>query len=194
MANPTSGPVFARERLSQQRNPLCVVLVMSVQPCLPAAWVLPGRSAQLCSFCGLALSMCRVRVFVGRRSPPRRPRAGGTRYQRLSGSLLEGTDREDEQPWTFNPVRFSLWVFSWAVPGMGMFLEGYFIFRCALRHRRELVSQERSQGGGNRWSTRSLCVVTYVIAQTIPTPVRSCFRNLFQLVHLTICLLLIQRQ
>ena len=59
------------------------------------------------------------------------PCAGGTKYQRLSGSLLEGTDQEEAKPWTFNPVRFSWWVFSWAIPGVGMFLEGYFIFRCA---------------------------------------------------------------
>ena len=57
--------------------------------------------------------------------------AGGTQYQRLSGSLLEGTDRDEVQPWTFNPIRWFWWILSWAIPGMGMFLEAYFIFRRA---------------------------------------------------------------
>ena len=61
------------------------------------------------------------------------PGAGGTQYQRLSGSLLEGTDRDEVQPWTFNPIRFFWWILSWAIPGMGMFLEAYFIFRRASR-------------------------------------------------------------
>ena len=56
--------------------------------------------------------------------------AGGTQYQRLSGSLLEGTDREYEMPWTFHPVRYFWWLMSWMIPGGGMFLEAYFIFRC----------------------------------------------------------------
>ena len=59
--------------------------------------------------------------------------AGGTQYQRLSGSLLEGTDRDEQQPWTFNPVRYFWWLMSWMIPGGGMFLEAYFIFRCVRR-------------------------------------------------------------
>ena len=58
--------------------------------------------------------------------------AGGTQYQRLSGSLLEGTDRDEVAPWTFNPVRYFWWLLSWMIPGGGMFLEAYFIFRSAI--------------------------------------------------------------
>ena len=59
--------------------------------------------------------------------------AGGTQYQRLSGSLLEGTDRDEQMPWTFNPIRYFWWLASWMIPGGGMFLEAYFIFRCVRR-------------------------------------------------------------
>jgi MFS family permease len=46
----------------------------------------------------------------------------------LSGSLLEGTDRDEVAPWTFNPVRYFWWLLSWMIPGGGMFLEAYYIF------------------------------------------------------------------
>ncbi len=50
----------------------------------------------------------------------------------MSGSLLEGTDRDEVAPWTFNPVRYFWWLLSWMIPGGGMFLEAYYIFRCVL--------------------------------------------------------------
>ena len=81
-----------------------------------------------------SLRFCRVACPHVQRSSadltPPHPTAGGTQYQRLSGSLLEGTDRDEQLPWTFNPLRFFWWILSWAIPGMGMFLEAYFIFRC----------------------------------------------------------------
>ena len=55
--------------------------------------------------------------------------AGGTKYQRLSGSLLVGTDQELLEPWTFRPIPYFWWLMSWMIPGMGMFLEAYYIFR-----------------------------------------------------------------
>ena len=75
------------------------------------------------------LPVCRLDVRVLTSS--RYLSAGGTQYQRLSGSLLEGTDRDEMQPWTFHPIRYFWWLASWMIPGGGMFLEAYFIFRCA---------------------------------------------------------------
>ena len=59
--------------------------------------------------------------------------AGGTQYQRLSGSLLEGTDRELQEPWTYHPIPYFWWLTTWMIPGMGMFLEAYYIFRYSRR-------------------------------------------------------------
>jgi len=59
---------------------------------------------------------------------PQHIRFGNTTYQRISGSLLEGTDDEelDERP--MGPTETFWWFLSWMLPGMGMFLEAYYIF------------------------------------------------------------------
>ncbi len=105
----------------------CVSMAIGARPYLGPH----GRVARMVSLLPATHSL--TQTCDGRSSVTTlcRPRTGGTKYQRLSGSLLEGTDREDEEPWTFHPVRWSWWVLSWAIPGVGMFLEGYFIFRCA---------------------------------------------------------------
>ena len=49
--------------------------------------------------------------------------AGNTTYQRISGSLLEGTDDEERDARPMG-IKETLWWFaSWMIPGMGMFLE-----------------------------------------------------------------------
>ena len=58
------------------------------------------------------------------------PPPGNTTYQRISGSLLEGTDDEalDERPMGVSETFW--WFASWMLPGMGMFLE---VRRCTVR-------------------------------------------------------------
>jgi MFS family permease len=65
---------------------------------------------------------------MSQQTDPRRIKFGNTTYQRISGSLLEGTDDEERDARPMG-IKETLWWFaSWMIPGMGMFLEAYYIF------------------------------------------------------------------